>query len=188
MSRGQPLSFHVTIVSPLASQHMPYRRGDPANGSRHAPPRGGGLLREVCAVPAVRAGCAGGGAVGAVAAVGGDAIGAVAAQAAVAAVTVEGGADEGPAVAAVPAVAAGGGSDAGRVAEAAVPAGATVGTGTVASGAASPAGATGGTGTGTAEDVGLATVATDSADSAAGATVAELRRTWCAILAPLYVK
>jgi hypothetical protein len=30
MSRGHPLSFHVTIVSPLASQHVPYRRRDPA--------------------------------------------------------------------------------------------------------------------------------------------------------------
>jgi hypothetical protein len=27
-----PLSFHVAIVSPLASQHVPYRRCDPANG------------------------------------------------------------------------------------------------------------------------------------------------------------
>jgi hypothetical protein len=32
MSRGQPTVLHVTIVSPLASQHVPYRRCDPANG------------------------------------------------------------------------------------------------------------------------------------------------------------
>jgi hypothetical protein len=31
ISRGQP-SFHVTILSSLASQHVPYRRCDPANG------------------------------------------------------------------------------------------------------------------------------------------------------------
>ena len=29
---ASPLSFHVTIVSPLASQHVPYRRCGPANG------------------------------------------------------------------------------------------------------------------------------------------------------------
>ena len=32
MSRGQPTVVHVTIVSPLASQHVPYGRCDPANG------------------------------------------------------------------------------------------------------------------------------------------------------------
>jgi hypothetical protein len=32
MSRGQPTVVHVTIVSPLASQHVPYRHCDPANG------------------------------------------------------------------------------------------------------------------------------------------------------------
>jgi hypothetical protein len=32
ISRGQPTVVHVTIVSPPASQHMPYRRRDPANG------------------------------------------------------------------------------------------------------------------------------------------------------------
>jgi hypothetical protein len=32
MSRGQPLLFHVTIVSPLAGQHVRYRGRDPANG------------------------------------------------------------------------------------------------------------------------------------------------------------
>src|SRR6516164_2678529 len=31
MSRGQPTVIHVTIVSPLATQHAPYRRCDPAN-------------------------------------------------------------------------------------------------------------------------------------------------------------
>src|SRR6516162_2651288 len=32
MSRGHPTGVHVDIVSPLASQHVPYRRCDPANG------------------------------------------------------------------------------------------------------------------------------------------------------------
>src|SRR5246127_4814937 len=32
MSRGQRTVVHVTIVSPLASQHVPYRRCDPTNG------------------------------------------------------------------------------------------------------------------------------------------------------------
>jgi hypothetical protein len=32
MSRGHPTVVHVTIVSPLASQHVRYRRCDPANG------------------------------------------------------------------------------------------------------------------------------------------------------------
>ena len=32
ISRGQPTVVHVTIVSPLASQHVPYRRCEPANG------------------------------------------------------------------------------------------------------------------------------------------------------------
>ncbi len=32
ISRGQPTVVHVTIVSPLASQHVPYRRCDPATG------------------------------------------------------------------------------------------------------------------------------------------------------------
>ena len=33
MSRGQPTVVRsLTIVSPLASQHVPYRRCDPANG------------------------------------------------------------------------------------------------------------------------------------------------------------
>jgi hypothetical protein len=32
MSRGQPTVVHVTIVSPLASQHVPYRRCDQASG------------------------------------------------------------------------------------------------------------------------------------------------------------
>ena len=32
ISRGQPTVVHVTIVSPLASQHVPYRRCDLANG------------------------------------------------------------------------------------------------------------------------------------------------------------
>ena len=32
MSRGHPTVVHVDIVSPLASQHVPYRRRDPANG------------------------------------------------------------------------------------------------------------------------------------------------------------
>jgi hypothetical protein len=32
ISRGQPTVVHVTIVSPLASQHVTYRRRDPANG------------------------------------------------------------------------------------------------------------------------------------------------------------
>src|SRR5580693_64283 len=32
MSRGHPTVVHVTIVSPLASQHAPYRGRDPANG------------------------------------------------------------------------------------------------------------------------------------------------------------
>jgi hypothetical protein len=32
ISRGQPTVVHVTIVSPLASQHVPYRRCDPVNG------------------------------------------------------------------------------------------------------------------------------------------------------------
>ena len=32
MSRGQPTAVHVTIVSPLASQQMPYRRCEPATG------------------------------------------------------------------------------------------------------------------------------------------------------------
>ena len=32
MSGGQPAAVHVTIVSPPASQHVPYRRCDPATG------------------------------------------------------------------------------------------------------------------------------------------------------------
>jgi hypothetical protein len=32
MSRGHLTVVHVTIVSPLASQHVPYRRCDPAHG------------------------------------------------------------------------------------------------------------------------------------------------------------
>src|SRR6476659_4812017 len=32
MSRGHPSGVHVDIVSPLASQHGPYRGRDPANG------------------------------------------------------------------------------------------------------------------------------------------------------------
>jgi hypothetical protein len=32
MSRGQPLLLHVTIVSPLAGQHVGYRSRDPAYG------------------------------------------------------------------------------------------------------------------------------------------------------------
>jgi hypothetical protein len=40
ISRGQPTVVHVTIVSPLASQHVPYRRCDPANGiARYPAPR-----------------------------------------------------------------------------------------------------------------------------------------------------
>src|SRR6476469_8961854 len=33
MSGGHPTGAHVDIVSPLARQHVPYRRCDPANGS-----------------------------------------------------------------------------------------------------------------------------------------------------------
>ena len=44
MSRGQPTVVHVTIVSPLASQHVPYRRCDPANGSRARPRLAAGCL------------------------------------------------------------------------------------------------------------------------------------------------
>jgi hypothetical protein len=32
MSRGHPTGVHVDIVSPLASQHVPYRGRDQANG------------------------------------------------------------------------------------------------------------------------------------------------------------
>src|ERR1700741_2525363 len=32
MSRGHPTGVHVNIVSPLASQHVPYRGRDPVNG------------------------------------------------------------------------------------------------------------------------------------------------------------
>src|SRR6185312_525648 len=32
MSRGHPTGVHVDIVSPLASQHVPYRRWGPADG------------------------------------------------------------------------------------------------------------------------------------------------------------
>ena len=45
MSRGHPTVVHVDIVSPLASQHVPYRGRDPGQRvARYAVPRGRGCL------------------------------------------------------------------------------------------------------------------------------------------------